>query len=78
MSREFINGELKSFDGKNGKPAYISYNGAVYDVSDSAQWADGEHFGMHTAGDDLTNGIDAAPHGPEVFDILPKVGVLKD
>ncbi len=33
--RKFTREELKKYDGKNGRPAYIAYKGKVYDVSDS-------------------------------------------
>lgn len=78
MPKEFTRDELKGFDGKNGKPAYFACNGTVYDVSDSAQWTDGDHFGMHPAGIDLTDELNGAPHGPEVFEFFQKAGVLKD
>ncbi len=78
MPKEFTRDELMGFDGKNGKPAYISYNGTVYDVGDSPQWTGGDHFGMHMAGIDLTDELNGAPHGVEVFEFFKKVGVLKD
>lgn len=78
MPKEFTRDELKGFDGKNGKSAYFACNGTVYDVSDSTQWTGGDHFGMHTAGIDLTDELGASPHGPEVFEFFKKAGVLKD
>ncbi len=66
---------LKEFDGKNGKPAYVAYKGKVYDVTESYQWADGDHLG-HEAGLDLTEQMDIAPHNGEVMDRMKVVGVL--
>ena len=30
--------ELKNYDGKNGRKAYIAYKGKIYDVSESFLW----------------------------------------
>jgi predicted heme/steroid binding protein len=68
--------ELEANDGKNGKPAYIAYQGKVYDVSDSSFWMEGEHMGMHNAGKDLTEELDMAPHRDENFDKVKFVGEL--
>jgi predicted heme/steroid binding protein len=68
--------ELEANDGKNGKPAYIAYQGKVYDVSDSSFWMEGEHMGMHNAGKDLTEELDMAPHRDENFNKVKFVGEL--
>jgi predicted heme/steroid binding protein len=68
--------ELQTNDGKDGKPAYIVYQGKVYDVSDSSFWMDGEHMGMHNAGRDLTEDLEMAPHSNEKFKDLKLVGDL--
>lgn len=68
--------ELEANDGKNGKPAYIAYQGKVYDVSDSSFWMEGEHMGMHNAGKDLTDDLDMAPHRDENFNKVKFVGDL--
>lgn len=73
--KEFTAEELKQFDGRDGRPAYVGYDGAVYDVSDSAMWDGGDHEGMHDAGADLTAAQDDAPHDVHVVD-FPQVGVL--
>jgi predicted heme/steroid binding protein len=41
--------ELKEFDGKSGKPAYVAFKGKVYDVSQSHLWVNGDHTGRHFA-----------------------------
>lgn len=67
--------ELATFNGKNGQPAYVAYNGVIYDVTESAMWGDGDHEGMHFAGGDLTAEHDDAPHDVYVTD-FPEVGRL--
>ncbi len=75
--KEFTRKELGSFDGKNGNPTYICVEGKVYDVSGSSLWSDGSHMDGHFAGNDLTGELDSAPHGTEVLELFPQVGVLK-
>lgn len=73
--REFTLEDLKQFDGREGRPAYVAYDGDVYDVTESAMWPDGDHEGMHDAGMDLTEAQDDAPHDVHIVD-FPKVGTL--
>ena len=68
--------ELEENNGKNGKPAYIAYQGKVYDVSESSFWLDGDHLGMHQAGKDLTEELEMAPHREENFQRVKLVGDL--
>jgi predicted heme/steroid binding protein/uncharacterized membrane protein len=70
--------ELKEFDGKSGKPAYLAFKGKVYDVSGSSLWADGKHQGRHFAGADSTEEITNAPHAEEVLAKFPVVGELRE
>ncbi len=74
-TQEFTLQELRTFNGKNGKPAYVAYKGRVYDVTDSSQWIDGDHLG-HVAGEDLTESMDIAPHAEDVLERMKIVGVL--
>ena len=75
--KEMTSEELLSFNGKDGKPVYISFQGKIYDVSKSPLWSKGLHMNRHPSGSDLTGAISAAPHGPEVLERYPQVGVLK-
>jgi predicted heme/steroid binding protein/uncharacterized membrane protein len=70
----FTVSELKKFDGKDGKPAYLAFKGKVYDVSSSYLWPTGVHVDSHNAGLDLTTSIANAPHGEEVFANFSVVG----
>ena len=74
--KQFTLGELKKYDGKDGKPAYIAYKGKVYDVSDDFLWVEGDHQGEHVAGKDLTEDMSRAPHAEDVLERVPLVGVL--
>jgi predicted heme/steroid binding protein len=65
--RIFTERELQQFDGTRGKPAYIAYEGVVYDVSASSLWRGGQHKDLHYAGTDLTRTLRKAPHTAEVF-----------
>ena len=69
--------ELKRMNGKDGKPVCIAFGGKVYDVSQSPHWNTGVHMARHASGQDLTVEMEAAPHGAEVLDKFPQVGILK-
>lgn len=73
--KEFTLEELAKYDGTNGQPAYVAYQGVVYDVTESAMWPDGDHEGSHSAGGDLTQEHESAPHDVYVTD-FPEVGRL--
>lgn len=75
--KEFEPESLSQFDGKDGKPVYISHKGKVIDVTNSRLWKTGLHMKRHQAGKDLTTDIEAAPHGLDVLDRYPQVGILK-
>lgn len=67
---------LAEFNGSDGKPAYIAYRGKVFDVSESKMWKGGLHMRRHKAANDLSGELPAAPHGEEVFERYPHVGIL--
>jgi predicted heme/steroid binding protein/uncharacterized membrane protein len=75
--KEITSEELLSCDGKDGKPVYVAFQGKVYDVTKSRLWGTGSHMKRHLSGRDLTGEIAAAPHGPEVLERYPQVGVLR-
>jgi predicted heme/steroid binding protein len=68
--------ELCHFDGREGRSAYIAYNGTIYDVSGSKLWKNGSHLTKHNAGNDLTELLKTAPHGPEKVLAMPVAGTL--
>ena len=75
--KEFDADELAKFNGENGNPTYIVYDGKVYDVSQSKLWRKGQHMNRHRSGADLTNEMQAAPHESDVLERYPQVGTLK-
>jgi predicted heme/steroid binding protein/uncharacterized membrane protein len=75
--KEFDLDALSKLDGKDGRPCYIAHGDRIIDVSESKLWKSGTHMKRHQAGSDLTRDIAAAPHGPEVLDKYPQVGILK-
>ena len=76
--KELTLDELGSFDGKEGRPAYFACEGRLYDASASKLWRQGVHMGRHHAGEDLSEALKLAPHGPEKVLLMPEVGALAD
>ena len=74
--KEYSKEELARYDGKNGNPAYVAYKGKVYDVSASFLWKDGTHQVLHSAGVDLTDALEQAPHDGDVLEKFPIVGMV--
>lgn len=74
--KTFTERELKAFDGGEGRPTYIAYQGKVYDVSASLLWEKGIHVGRHSAGEDLSKLLSNAPHSEDVLMKFPVVGEL--
>lgn len=74
MTRQFTIEELSSYNGLNGKPAYLAYKGKVYDVT--PVFEKGEHQGVK-AGQDLTKNFSKGPHQEDIFSKFPVVGTMK-
>jgi len=77
-SGEFSASDLAGFDGGEDRPAYLAYQGKVYDVSGSKLWKKGSHMKRHQAGVDLTEMLSQAPHGEDKILALPVIGRLSD
>jgi len=71
--------ELAKYDGQNGNPVYVGYEGKVYDVSNVEEWKTGTHRGKIKSGQDLTDVLNnEAPHSSQrLKDNAPIVGVLE-
>jgi len=74
--REFTREELRGYNGQDGKPVYVAYEGRVYDLSESKMWRTGTHMRKHAAGTDLTGEIENAPHETDMLERFPQIGVL--
>ncbi|MFT9597563.1 cytochrome b5 domain-containing protein [Mesobacillus sp.] len=74
--RLFTIQELTTFDGKNGRPAYVAVNGIVYDVTNNRAWAAATHFGL-VSGKDYTQEFASCHAGQQsILAMLPVVGRL--
>ncbi len=70
--------ELAACNGRDGAPAWVAFEGRVYDVSQSFLWQRGRHQVTHPAGRDYTGELGAAPHGPDLLERFPVVGLLAE
>jgi predicted heme/steroid binding protein len=68
--------DLRQFDGKDGRHAYVAYKGIIYDATKSRLWKNGMHVMKHAAGSDMTDFLNNAPHGEDKVLALPRVGKL--
>lgn len=72
--RNFTTEELATFDGKNGRPAYVAVNGTVYDVTNNRAWAAATHFGL-LAGKEYSQEFASCHAGQQtILTSLPVVG----
>jgi len=76
MMKSFTREELAACNGKDGAPAYFAYEGQVYDGSRSFLWRRGRHSARHLAGTDLSGALADAPHGTDLLERLPVIGIL--
>jgi predicted heme/steroid binding protein len=69
--------QLKRYDGERG-PMYIAFRGIVYDITDCPHWRSGLHQEQHFPGQNLSEEIELAPHGIEVFQhpCAKRIGIL--
>jgi predicted heme/steroid binding protein len=74
--RRFTKKELRRYNGQRGAPAFVAYQGNVYDVSASFLWQSGRHQAIHDAGTDLTDEMKQAPHDADLLSKFPIIGKL--
>lgn len=58
--KKFTKETLSNYNGKNGRPAYIAFNGTVYDVTNNSHWLNGENDGVQ-AGCDVSLALTESP-----------------
>lgn len=68
--------DLQQYNGKEGSKSYVSYQGKVYDVTDSRLWKNGKHVNRHEAGMDLSEAMESAPHGADVLERFQQVDTI--
>ena len=68
--------DLAACDGQEGRPAYLAFEGKVYNATQSRLGKEGIHMGRHNAGNDLTEALKLAPHGREKVTAMKTVGEL--
>jgi predicted heme/steroid binding protein len=76
--KRYTRAELVQADGKEGRPAWIAFRGKVYDVSQSFLWKGGRHMATHESGRDLTDVLFQAPHGEDLLERVPVIGLLDE
>lgn len=76
-TRRLTKRDLSRYNGKDGAPTFIAYEGKVYDVSGSFLWQNGRRQAVHLAGDDLTRSLTDAPQDADVIRRFPMVGRLE-
>ena len=76
--RSFTQEELSRFDGRNGAPAFVAFRGLVYDVTGSFLWQRGKHQVTHSAGCNYADNLQGAPHGEDLLQRFPVVGILSE
>ena len=74
--KKFTKEELSRHNGENETSFFISYQGKIYDVSDSFLWKKRKHQVLHRAG--FNRGNKTAPHGVELLDRFPVVGTIEE
>ena len=81
MKKAFIKSYTKSQlalrNGQDNEEIWCSYQGKIYDLTNSSMWREGRHY-EHWAGQDLSDELDDAPHDDSVFNSHQIVGVLTD
>jgi predicted heme/steroid binding protein len=77
--RRFTVEELACCHGQDDAPAYVAFEGNVYCISSSFLWRGGRrHQARHSAGLDYSNWPNDAPHGPDLLERFPVVGILEE
>lgn len=73
---EYSSAALSLRNGSDRESIWVAYRGLIYDVTGSRLWRTGLHYGLHWAGQDLTEELKDAPHSEQVFKRFPVIGKL--
>ncbi len=73
----YTKSQLALRNGQDREEIWCSYDGKIYDLTNSKMWRAGSHY-EHWAGQDLTDELSDAPHDLSVFNKHQIVGVLTD
>lgn len=73
----FTRQDLIDNNGVDGKPIYLAFAGKVYDLTNALLWQGGTHEG-HAVGLMAIEEFSEAPHGPELLQSFPVIGVYQD
>lgn len=74
--QDFTPDELARFNGLNGAPTVTACEDKVDDASRSWQWQRGWHQVVHPADADYTGGLGQTPHGADLLERVPVIGIL--
>ena len=68
--------QLALRNGQDKDEIWCSYNGKIYELTNSRKWTNGRHY-EHWAGQDLTDELKDAPHSEKVFERMKVIGRLE-
>ncbi|MDF1555457.1 MAG: CopD family protein [Deferrisomatales bacterium] len=71
-----LRSDWQRHDGREGREAWVKVGDQLYDLTGSPRWQEGNHFGRHQAGEDLTAALQSAPHGPEKLAAFPEFSLV--
>lgn len=73
---QYTKSQLALRNGQDRDEIWVAFQGRIYDVTGSRLWRSGLHYGLHWAGQDLTEELKDAPHSESVFERFKVVGEL--
>ena len=73
----YTRSQLALRNGQDREEIWVSWQGNIYDVTESRLWRNGKHY-EHWAGQDLTPELENAPHTAKVFEKFKIIGVLSN
>ena len=71
----YTRSQLALRNGQDRPEIWVSFQGLIYDMTQSKLWKNGKHY-EHWAGQDLTDELADAPHSEKVFEKFNPIGKL--